>query len=105
MRLMKRTVGNGRNITVEALNERRISAVKLRLSGLSNAEAARHTGLSQATVIAAVKAYRKGGWAGVPVSPRGRGIRKNLVARDTQNHNIRHFLSDENSGVATTLVP
>ena len=44
--------GDGRNITVEALNERRLEAVKLRLSGLSVEEAANRTNLSTATVEA-----------------------------------------------------
>src|SRR5213592_4792325 len=68
--------GDGRNITVEALNERRLEAVKLRLSGLSVEEAASRTNLSTATVTSAVKAYRRGGWTAPPVAARGRGIRK-----------------------------
>lgn len=69
-------VANGRNVTVETLNERRLNAVKLRLSGLSILETAAKTGLSQPTVIRALKAYQAGGWSAVPVGPRGRGIRK-----------------------------
>ena len=67
---------DGRNIKVEALNERRLAAVKLRLAGSPIAEAAERSGLSQPTVISAVKAYQEGGWAAVPVGPRGRGIKK-----------------------------
>jgi len=67
---------DGRNIKVEALNKRRRRAVKLRLAGASLAEAAARAGLSQPTVISAVKQYRSGGWPAVPVAPRGRGIRK-----------------------------
>ena len=47
----------GRNITVDALNERRLKAVKLRLSGVSVADTAVRAGLSQPTVIDAFKAY------------------------------------------------
>ena len=79
--------GDGRNITVEALNERRLEAVKLRLSGLSVEEAASRTNLSTATVTSAVKAYRRGGWTAVPVAARGRGIRKQ------PDPNIKHFVS------------
>ena len=67
---------DGRNVTVEALNERRVTAVKLRLSGLSIAVAAAKAGLSQPTVIRALKAYQAGGWSAVPVAPRGRGVTK-----------------------------
>jgi len=76
---------DGRNVKVQELNERRVSAVKLRLSGVSVAETAALTGLSQPTVIAALKAYRSGGWGAVPVAPRGRGVKKQT--------NIKHFES------------
>src|SRR5258706_10774259 len=70
---------DGRNIKVEALNRRRQRAVKLRLAGASVAETAARAGLSQPTVIGAMKDYRRGGWAAVPVAPRGRGIRKQEI--------------------------
>jgi sulfate adenylyltransferase subunit 2 len=91
---------NGRNVTVDALNERRVSAVKLRLSGLSIAETAEKTGLSQPTVIRALKAYQAGGWGAVPVGPRGRGITKKAmgpVPSTPQANNIKQFKSDEGS--------
>ncbi len=85
---------DGRNVTVHALNERRVNAVKLRLAGASIAEAAAKAGLSQPTVIRAVKAYQAGGWAAVPVGPRGRGITKKKIA-DSMNgpriENIKHL--------------
>jgi sulfate adenylyltransferase subunit 2 len=87
---------DGRSIKVEALNERRLAAVKLRLSGASVMDAAARTGLSQPTVTAAVKAYQEGGWAAVPVGPRGRGV-KRVSARthsSAQNTNIKHFTID-----------
>ncbi|MGM1054038.1 MAG: helix-turn-helix domain-containing protein [Pseudomonadota bacterium] len=56
----------------ENLSERRIQAVRLRLDGLTVAETADRTGLSAPTVSSAWKAFRKGGWEGVPVRPRGR---------------------------------
>lgn len=65
----------GRQITVSALNLRRRKAVELRLAGGSVARTALKTGLSEPTVIAALKAYRGGGWPAVPVGPRGRGVR------------------------------
>jgi sulfate adenylyltransferase subunit 2 len=70
----------GREIPIDALNERRRQAVRLRLAGASSAQAARQSGLSQPTVNAALKAYRHGGWGAVPVAPRGRGIRRRKAA-------------------------
>ena len=85
---------DGRNITVEALNERRLNAVKFRLSGLSVAETAFRAGLSQPTVIDAFKAYQSGGWSAVPVAPRGRGIKKMEPKAQMATPNIKHFSDD-----------
>jgi bifunctional enzyme CysN/CysC len=72
---------SGRDIPVEALNERRKEAVRLRLAGATVEQAAKKTGLSAPTVIAAFKAWRAGGWAAVPVAPRGRGAASAPPAR------------------------
>jgi len=56
---------NGKTLPVEILNERRRLAVKLRLSGMTVAEVARHVELSAPTVIAAHQAYLTGGWNAV----------------------------------------
>ncbi len=94
---------DGRNISVEDLNERRLNAVRLRLSGLSIAETALRSGLSQTTVIAAVKAYQNGGWSAVPVAPRGRGVKKVIpsIREVAQDFDIKHFISDQTAAVAT----
>src|SRR5437773_853129 len=94
---------DGRNISVEDLNERRLNAVRLRLSGLSIAETALRSGLSQTTVIAAVKAYEDGGWSAVPVAPRGRGVKKVIpsIREVAQDFDIKHFISDQTAAVAT----
>jgi sulfate adenylyltransferase subunit 2 len=86
-------IADGRNVTVGALNERRVNAVKLRLAGLSIAEAAAKTGLSQPTVIRALKAYRVGGWPAVPVGPRGRGVTRKPSGRASpaQDTNIKQI--------------
>jgi len=81
---------DGRSIKVVALNERRLAAVKLRLAGAPIAEAAARTGLSQPTVISAVKAYQEGGWGAVPVAPRGRGIKK-ASPKSLPSPNIKYF--------------
>ena len=83
---------NGRNVSVEALNARRLQAVKLRLAGKSIAETALDTGLSQPTVIRALKAYEAGGWSAVPVGRRGRGSGKpSPVENDVRHENIKQF--------------
>jgi sulfate adenylyltransferase subunit 2 len=87
---------DGRNITVEALNERRINAVKFRLSGMSVAETALRAGLSQPTVIDAFKAYQAGGWGAVPVAPRGRGMRK-MSSKAESSANVKHFSDSSDS--------
>ncbi len=86
---------DGRNVKVEELNERRIEAVRLRISGISVAETASRTKLSQPTVISALKAYRDGGWSAVPVAPRGRGIK-----RREEPVTVRHIkhLSEKSPG-------
>lgn len=61
-----------KHLSPEKLNERRIKAVQLRLDGLTVVQVCERTGLSAPTVSAAWKAFREGGWAAVPVQPRGR---------------------------------
>lgn len=61
-----------KHLSPEILNERRQQAVALRLDGLTVAVVSQKTGLSRPTVSAAWKAFREGGWAAVPVQPRGR---------------------------------
>ncbi len=61
---------NGNQLSISDLNARRRQAVMLRLQGQKLAAVAGSTGLSAPTVIAAVKAYRQGGWAAVDVRPR-----------------------------------
>jgi sulfate adenylyltransferase subunit 2 len=94
---------DGRSIQVGALNERRLTAVKLRLSGLSVIETAWRTGLSQPTVIRAFNAYRSGGWGAVPVGPRGRGAHKvkvNARVADA-DASVKTEVSDETAAEAT----
>ena len=60
-----------------ALNQRRIKAVKLRLSGQSLDITQQQTGLSHPTIIAAHKAFLEGGWSAVSVKERGRPRKSN----------------------------
>jgi sulfate adenylyltransferase subunit 2 len=69
---------DGRNISVDELNERRAAAVRFRLAGASIEEAAREAGLSRPTVIRAYKAYEAHGWEGVRVAERGRARRRSV---------------------------
>jgi sulfate adenylyltransferase subunit 2 len=59
-------------VPIAELNERRRQAVALRLEGRTLAEAAAASGLSAPTVVAAHKAWQRGGWEAVNVRPRGR---------------------------------
>jgi sulfate adenylyltransferase subunit 2 len=61
---------NGNELSIADLNARRRQAVLLRLQGEKLAAVAVSTGLSTPTIIAAVKAFRHGGWVAVQVSPR-----------------------------------
>jgi sulfate adenylyltransferase subunit 2 len=56
----------------EAGDARRRLAVHLRSQGIKLADAARQSGLSMPTVVAAFKAWQQGGWAAVATRPRGR---------------------------------
>ena len=68
---MERT--DARTLGIEALNERRRRAVKLRLSGMKLDDVVAQAELSKGTIIAAMKAYKAGGWPAVAVGERGRG--------------------------------
>jgi sulfate adenylyltransferase subunit 2 len=63
---------DSRTLPLDALNERRLQAVRLRLEGVGTAAIMSETGLSAPTVGAAYKAFIAGGWSAVPVRPRGR---------------------------------
>ena len=65
---------DSRSTPVEALNEQRRLAVRLRLEGVRLREIRERTGLSLPTIIAAHKAYLAAGWAGVANKPRGRAV-------------------------------
>ncbi|MFN9031770.1 MAG: helix-turn-helix domain-containing protein, partial [Betaproteobacteria bacterium] len=58
---------DSRTLPVDALNERRRRAVKMRLDGTSLKDTAAQCEMSRTTVIAAVKAYETGGWKAVDV--------------------------------------
>jgi hypothetical protein len=57
---------DSRRLPVAVLNERRRRAVLLRLSGMTLEQVCTLAALARATVVAAVKAYHRGGWEAVP---------------------------------------
>lgn len=85
---------NGRSVPVDVLNERRRRAVKLRLSGMRLKDVTAAVELSAGTVIAAMKAYRRGGWAGVPVPKGGRSYGEGRSLTAQQEQRIRRLIQD-----------
>ena len=61
---------NGNQLSIGDLNAKRRQAVRLRMQGEKLTVVTASTGLSTPTIIAAVKAYRQGGWTAVEVHPR-----------------------------------
>jgi transposase len=79
---------------VDALNERRRRAVKMRLEGTSLKEAAAQCEMSRTTVIAVVKAFEAGGWKAVDVDCGGRppGSSRTLTAE--QKREVQRLIRD-----------
>lgn len=87
------------------LNRQRRSAVQLRLDGLKLSEISERTNLSAPTIIAAHKAYLKGGWSAVDVKPRGRqqGDGQLPSSRQTQLRQRLYTLNPEAVDSAASL--
>ena len=74
--------------TQKDLNAQRKLAVQLRMAGSTLASVRAEVGLSTPTIVAAVKAFKEGGWSAVEVKPQGRprlnetNNTDNSVARD-----------------------
>lgn len=71
---------DSRTPPVDALNERRRRALKMRLDGTSLKDTAAQCEMSRTTVIAAVKAYEAGDWR-LPRAPRSREPRSTGTTR------------------------
>ncbi|WP_445004384.1 helix-turn-helix domain-containing protein [Halomonas mongoliensis] len=82
-----------KDFSPEAINKRRLEAVRLRLDGHSVAQVAARTGLSVPTVSAAWKAFREGGWEAVPLKPRGRKAGQANVLEAEQQARLRELLT------------
>lgn len=85
---------DSRTLSVEALNERRRQAVKMRLQGVSVNETAAQCELTRTTVSAAFKAYEAGGWKAVDNARRGRpsGMGRTLTAE--QEREVLRLIRD-----------
>ena len=85
---------DSRTLPVAALNERRRRAVKMRLHGVSLKEAAAQGEMSRTTVIAAVKAYRAGGWRAVDVERPGRPEGSGRILTAEQEREVQQLIRD-----------
>ena len=85
---------DSRTLPVEALNERRRRAVKMRLDGVPLQEVAVQCELSRTTVIAAVKAFRAGGWKAVMVERPGRPVGTGRTLTTQQEREVQRLIRD-----------
>ena len=85
---------DSRTLSVAALNERRRRAVKMRLDGVSVKETAGQCELSRTTVIAALKAFRAGGWKAVAVNRPGRPTGTGRTLTAAQEREVQRLIRD-----------
>ena len=85
---------DSRTLPVDALNERRRRAVKMRLDGASLKDTAAQCEMSRTTVIAAVKAYKAGGWKAVDVDRGGRPAGSGRLLSAEQEREVRQLIQD-----------
>lgn len=85
---------DSRTLPLQALNERRRRAVKMRMDGYGVDETARQCELARGTVIAAHKSYLSSGWSGVDVTRGGRPQGSGRVLSDTQEREVRKLIRD-----------
>jgi transposase len=85
---------DSRTLPVQALNERRRRAVKMRLDGVPLKDVAVQCELCRTIVIAAVKAFHAGGWRAVMVDRPGRpaGTGRTLTAE--QEREVQQLIRD-----------
>ncbi len=85
---------DSRTLPVEALNERRRRAVKMRLDGTSLKDTAAQCEMSRTTVIAAVKAFEAGGWKAVDVDRGGRPVGSGRTLSAEQEREVQRLIRD-----------
>jgi transposase len=85
---------DSRTLSVEALNERRRRAVKMRLEGVSLVKTAGQCAMSRTTVIAALKAYESGGWKAVDIARPGRPSGTGRTLTGEQEREVQRLICD-----------
>ncbi|MGQ0530402.1 MAG: IS630 family transposase [Panacagrimonas sp.] len=85
---------DSRTLPVDALNERRLRAVKLRMSGVPLKDVAVQCDLSRTTVIAAVKAYKAGGAKAVAIRRLGRKPGTCRLLTVDQEREVQRLIQD-----------
>lgn len=85
-------MSHGKHLTVPQINTLRVRAVQLRIAGNTLKAISHDTGLSPPTIIAAYKAWQRGGWNAVPVRERGRKQGEGRTLSAQQEQHIYHLL-------------
>lgn len=85
---------DSRRLPLDALNERRRRAVKMRLQGTSLKDTATQCEMSRTTVIAALKAYEAGGWKAVDVDRGGRPTGSGRTLSVEQEREVQRLIRD-----------
>jgi transposase len=85
---------DSRTLPVDALNERRRRAVKMRLVGTSLKDTAAQCEMSRTTVIAALKAFQSGGWKAVDVDRGGRPVGSGRTLTAEQEREVQRLIRD-----------
>jgi len=85
---------DSRTLSVDALNERRRRAVRVRLEGVSLKDTAAQCEMSRTTVIAALKAYELGGWKAVDIARPGRPSGTGRTLSAEQEREVQRLIRD-----------
>jgi transposase len=85
---------DGRKLSIEALNERRRRAVKMRLAGATIMAAVEQCELGRSAVIRASQAYAQGGWRAVPVSVGGRPKGSGRLLSAAEESEVQRLIQD-----------
>jgi len=85
---------DGRKLSIEALNERRRRAVKMRLAGATIMEAVEQCELGRSAVIRASQAYARGGWRAVSVTGGGRPTGSGRLLSQAEESAVQWLIQD-----------
>ncbi|WP_432697911.1 helix-turn-helix domain-containing protein [Marinobacterium sp. YM272] len=81
-----------KDLAPKNLEQARIRAVQLRISGYTLAETSAQTGLSVPTITKVFKAFENGGWAAIKPAPRGRKAGEGSGLSTEQQQRLRERL-------------